>query len=271
MINPATGWFEITEIDIKQANEIINRLEFTWLTQYPWPTEIIMDRGREFAAEVCDALDALKNEYCITCKLITTQNPQANSILERVHKVLHNMVQVLELKVARDLPDYGWTSILSAIRQAIRSTVHTTSRATPTQLVFSRDAILNVSCEANWQYIKERKQRLIVQNNKCKNATHIPHQYNVGDRVMVRLHPNRKQGTDQSKGPFTVTQVYDTGTVKLSRATPAGGAAMRHGTSEMWIRVWTDHPYQSRMQASLASYYPNLMSHAQHVKYCSTP
>jgi hypothetical protein len=92
MIDPATGWFEIAEIDIKQANEIINRLEFSWLTRYPWPTEIIMDRGREFAAEVCDAL---KNEYGITGKLITMQNPQANSILKRVHKVLHNMVRVL--------------------------------------------------------------------------------------------------------------------------------------------------------------------------------
>jgi hypothetical protein len=79
MINPATGWFEIAEINIKQADEIINRLEFTWLTRYPWLTEIIMDRGREFAAEV---RDALKNEYGITRKLITMQNPQANSILK---------------------------------------------------------------------------------------------------------------------------------------------------------------------------------------------
>jgi hypothetical protein len=115
---------------------------------------------------------------------------------------------------------------MSAIRQAIRSTVHTTSRATPTQLVFGRDAILNISLEANWQYIKERKQRLIVQNNKRKNATGIS-SYNVDDRVMVRLDPNCKHGTDQFKGPFTVTRVYDNGTVKLSRATPTGGAVYK--------------------------------------------
>ena len=89
MIDPTTGWFEIAEINEKQADEIINRSEFTWLTRYPWPTEIIMDRGREFAAEV---RDALKNEYGITRKLITTRNPQANSIIERVHQVMHNMI-----------------------------------------------------------------------------------------------------------------------------------------------------------------------------------
>jgi hypothetical protein len=32
MIDPATGWLEIADLDIKQADEIINRLEFTWLT-----------------------------------------------------------------------------------------------------------------------------------------------------------------------------------------------------------------------------------------------
>jgi transposase InsO family protein len=221
MIDPATGWFEIAEIDEKRADEIVNRLEFTWLTRYPWPTEVIMDRGREFAAEV---RDTLKDEYGIVRKLITARNPQSNSIIERVHQVLHNMIRVLDLQDARDLPEYGWTGILAAVRQAIRSTVHTTTRATPTQLVFGRDALLNVSFEANWQYIRDRKQRLITQNNQRENSRRIPHTYKVGDKVMVKLDPKRKHGSDQYKGTFTVTQVYDNGTVKLSRATPEGGA-----------------------------------------------
>ena len=46
MIDPATGWFEIVDIPTKRADDIVNLLEFTWLTRYPWPTEIIMDRGK---------------------------------------------------------------------------------------------------------------------------------------------------------------------------------------------------------------------------------
>ena len=221
MIDPATGWFEICEINDKAADEIANRLEFTWLTRYPWPTEIVMDRGKEFMAEV---RETLKNEYGISRKVITTRNPQANSIVERVHQVFHNMIRTIGIRDSRDLSDYGWTGVLSAVRQAMRSVVHTTMRATPTQLVFGRDALLNVSFEADWQYIKDRKQKLILQNNKRENATRIPHQYTVGDRVMVRRDPNRKHGSNQFKGPYTVTNVYDNGTVKLTRATPAGGA-----------------------------------------------
>ena len=63
----------------------------------------------------------------------------------------------------------------------MNSTVHTTLRATPTQLVFGRDAMLNVSFQANWECIKDRKQKLILQNNKQENAKRLPHTYKVGD------------------------------------------------------------------------------------------
>ena len=56
MIDPATGWFEIVQVPCKQADEIINSLAFTWLTRCPWPTEVAMDRGKEFATEVRDTL-----------------------------------------------------------------------------------------------------------------------------------------------------------------------------------------------------------------------
>ena len=52
MIDPATGFFDIIEIGEKQADWIANHLETTWLSRYPWPTEIVMDKGKEFALEV---------------------------------------------------------------------------------------------------------------------------------------------------------------------------------------------------------------------------
>jgi NADH:ubiquinone oxidoreductase subunit len=220
MIDPATGWFEIEEIPTKRADYVVNYLEFTWLTRYPWPTEVVMDRGREFAAEV---RDALKDEYGITRKVITTRNPQANAMVERVHQTLGNLIRAAQITGKSDLDeDFGWKGILAACRQAVRSTVHTTTKATPTQLVFGRDAILNVGFEANWQYIKDRKQKLILHNNRRENAKRIPHTYAVGDRVMVKEDPSRKHGSPQYTGPQTVAQVNDNGTVKLSKAARGG-------------------------------------------------
>ena len=83
------------------------------------------------------------------------------------------------------------------------------------QLVFGRDAILNIQFKANWKLIKERKQQLIKQNNKRENSKRAPHQYQVGDEVLIKQDQNTKFGTDPYKGPYTITDVRNNGTVRL--------------------------------------------------------
>ena len=43
MIEPFTGWFEVTQYRNKKAMTIANVLETTWLVQYPWLVEIMYD------------------------------------------------------------------------------------------------------------------------------------------------------------------------------------------------------------------------------------
>ena len=76
---------------------------------------------------------------------MTTQKPQANGILERIHQTIGNMIQKFcthEEELDKENP---WTGILVAVMFTTRETVHSTNRATPMQLVFGRDAILNVN------------------------------------------------------------------------------------------------------------------------------
>jgi hypothetical protein len=89
MIDPATGWFEMKEIPNKEAITIANIVEQTWFMRYPWPTQIIFDRGKEFMGEFTKMV---KNDYGIKRKPITTRNPQANSIIERIHQTIANMI-----------------------------------------------------------------------------------------------------------------------------------------------------------------------------------
>ena len=103
---------------------------------------------------------------------------------------------------------------------------HTTSRAIPTQLVFGHEVMLNISFEADWQFIKERKQKLILQNNKRENATRIPHEYKIGDIVTVKAPKGRKHGNDPYLGPMRITQVNDNGTVKLVKVAENNGGAV---------------------------------------------
>ena len=41
---------------------------------------------------------------------------------------------------------------------AVRAKYHTTTQATPVQLAFDQDAILNTTFEANWKRIKSHKE-----------------------------------------------------------------------------------------------------------------
>ena len=123
-----------------------------------------MDKGKEFAREVSKTL---KDKYGIKRKIITSRNRQASSMIERCHKTLHNMIRSAQIKDRRDLDSFlGFKGVLAACRKAMNSTVHATARATPTQLVFGRDAMLNASFQADWQFIKEQKLWLVIQNNK---------------------------------------------------------------------------------------------------------
>jgi hypothetical protein len=234
MIDPATGWFEITEIPAKTADVVMNIFEQEWLTRYPYPVEVVMDRGTEFMAEV---KKTLRQDYGARIKLITTRNPQANSMVERSHQTIKNMIKSQTITSRDDLENGEWKGVLSAVRFAMRATLHTTMRATPMQLVYGRDAIHNIRFEADWQYIKARRQQVIRRNNERENAQRTPHTYQPGHRVMISQHQNRKYGTPKYKGPYTVDSVNDNGTLRLS--VPKGNGTVY----ETW-NIRNIHPYR---------------------------
>ena len=45
MVNPVTGWCEVTQYSDKKAMTIANLVETTWLVRYPRPVEITYNRG----------------------------------------------------------------------------------------------------------------------------------------------------------------------------------------------------------------------------------
>ena len=56
--------------------------------------KIICDRGKEFLAEV---KELIKLEYGIQLSTIMVHNPQANSILERIHQTIVNLICTFKL------------------------------------------------------------------------------------------------------------------------------------------------------------------------------
>ena len=54
------------------------------------------------------------------------------------------------------------------------------------QLVFGRDAILNIKHVVDWEHIRQHKQLWINHNNKREKMRQNNHQYKVGDKILVK-------------------------------------------------------------------------------------
>ena len=147
MIDPATGWFKIAKCDDKHAITVADIAERTWLNRCPWPDQVDLDKGKKTIR--IDFKDMVKSSLWIKTKFVTTRNLQANAIAERLHQVLANSCHTFESEDNHMCETDPWAGILSTAAFAMRSTFHTTLSATPGQLVFGRDMVLNMTHQAD--------------------------------------------------------------------------------------------------------------------------
>jgi hypothetical protein len=74
--------------------------------------------------------------------------------------------------------------------------------------------IFNIQHTANWEYIKQKKQRIIDLNNKRENSKRQQHVYHVGDKVLLNRGTENKYESPYI-GSLDIMQVNDNGTVCL--------------------------------------------------------
>ena len=53
--------------------------------------------------------------------------------------------------------------------------------------------------------------------NKRENLTHLAFDYCVGGKVLIRKNGILRKAEDTFQGPYTITQVYCNGTLRLQR------------------------------------------------------
>ena len=117
----------------------------------------------------------MTNDYRIKCSPISKRYSQVNTNVERVHQTHGNIIHIFTIQYIDLDNESHWEGILSSTMFAIRSTVHTTTHPTLSQLVFGRDAILNINQEKNWQLSIQLKVVLINKGNQKENCCRQSH------------------------------------------------------------------------------------------------
>ena len=144
---------------------------------------------------MADIAKMCQNEYVPNRKPITTSNPQSNAIIKQIHQTIGNIIRTFEES----------NIVNNATMFAVRATYHTTLQASPMELVFGRYSILNINYVADWEHIRQRKQLRINHNIKRNNMYRNNHQYNFGDKILVKRTKNSKHKLE-FMGPLPIPQ-----------------------------------------------------------------
>jgi hypothetical protein len=100
--------------------------------------------------------------------------------------------------------------------------------ASPMQLVFGRDAILNIKHRTDWEHIRQRKQDdRINENNKRENKNRRNHQYTVGDQILLKAGKHSKHELE-CEGPYAITHISDNGAIRFQKGIVNDVVNIRH-------------------------------------------
>jgi hypothetical protein len=213
MIDPATGWFEVKEVRNRTAEAVAEAFDDTWLSRYPRPRHIGFDNGGENKG----LFKEMVANYGLERKPTTAYNPQANGIIERVHAVLNDALRTYELEEREMKEENTWDELLSSSAFAIRASYHSTLQASPAQLVFGRDMILPITFKIDWDALQRNKQEEANKNNARENKGRVEHEYHPGDKAYIQKERDIRKLSAPREGPFTITAVYNNGTVDLKQ------------------------------------------------------
>ena len=68
-----------------------------------------------------------------------------------------------------------------------------------------------MTCQADWQAIRQRKQSVINKNDKNENCKRIPHAHGVGDKFLLEKDANKCELN--AEGPCKAMAVNENGTL----------------------------------------------------------
>jgi hypothetical protein len=184
------------------------------ITRYPRPEYIGFDNGGEYK----NVFGELVNNYGINKNNSTPLNPQSNGIIERVLFTLNDSLRTAEI-YGREMDEKDpWGPFLSSAAYVIRSTFHTTLKATPGQLVFGRDMLLPIKFMADWGTIEQQLQKEMGRNNRRENASRIIHDYKEGDKVLLKKPGKHLRKLEAPRtGRHTVTAIYSNGRLRIEK------------------------------------------------------
>nr|GEV77632.1 reverse transcriptase domain-containing protein [Tanacetum cinerariifolium] len=199
-------WVEAKTLPTNDARVVCKFLK-SLFARFGTPRAIISDRGKYFCN---DQLAKVMLKYGVTHRLATAYHPLTSGQVEVSNHCLNENCA-------------SWLDKLDDALWAFRSAFKTPIGCTPYKLVYEKACHLPIELEHNayWAlkhcnyYLLTAEKTKRIHDSKIKDRV-----FNVGDRALLfnsRLKIFSGKLKTRWYGPFTITQVFPYGTVKLSQ------------------------------------------------------
>ena len=179
------------------------------------PRRLLSDRGREF---VGDVWGKLTSSLGIQRVLTSPYHPEGNSINERSHRTMNNM---LRARLLRDLPSRKWVVEIPGIMLALNAMVHEPHDFSASMIATGREpslppdldseACASPSTEDPVAYVHMVRQRLALTHQQMTPppAPEASNPYHEGDLIFVMTTPPERTSklAPRWKGPFVIQRV----------------------------------------------------------------
>ena len=149
------------------------------------------------------------NYFAITPIYTSINNPQSNTLMERINQVICNITVTKYLY--SKLYDYTdpW---LASVVWAIRSSYHCTLYFTPGWSVFGGYMLFNIASIFDLRIVTTRKHWQVDIDKARKNARQVRHDYSVSNIVYVENTVIFHRLDYNKQGPYIITEVFINGT-----------------------------------------------------------
>ena len=180
------------------------------------PRSILSDRGTEFTGMIWESLAQLLGAKI---KLTSLYYPQGNSVIERSHRTLSNMLRTMLLERKGE----DWSTLLPTVMSYMNSMSQEKTEVSACEVLFGHNpnlpsdiSYIPVTSLSNDRegYVKQLKRDLQDIRQKlsrilCHNRDQSNNPFSVGDKVIIALlpHDNTNKLMPKWKGPFLVTKV----------------------------------------------------------------
>ena len=229
IVDSFSKWMEAYPLPNIEAKTVADKLVMEFISRFGVPIQIKTDRGRQFECalfkEMCDLLD-------VEHKMSTPFHPQGNSRVERMVKVVGNLIALFCQSYKE------WDKNLPLLTLAYRSTVHEVTGFTPNYIMTGREVSLpldvmlgsirdrdDMTVPSYVERLKHRLQGCFEQvrqhlkqfgerQKRYYNLSRHGDQYQPGDLVYLREKTRKKQVSPKLmprwKGPYVVVKRFGT-------------------------------------------------------------